>query len=84
MTDCTHVFSPCSGECTSPTQRRAAEINAPAQDELAKLNRLGLIHAICAGFIVGIITLVALIVAVEAAKAGAVNISNTIQANKEP
>jgi len=86
MADCpANAFHGCdSATCDRPCTARAVGITARQQPEIANLNRLGLLHAICAGFIVGIITLVALVVAVEAAKAGAENIKNTVQANKEP
>lgn len=81
MSDCAHVFAPCDGECTSPTQRRAAEINARQRAAMRRYNALYFV-AVTGLFIVFLTGV--LVAGVSIAKAGAENISNTISANQEP
>lgn len=74
MTDCSHPFAPCAGECTSPTQRRAAEINARQRASMAEINWLQIVGASVAS---ALITAVLLFCVAAVVERGAENIRQT-------
>jgi len=81
MSDCAHVFAPCDGECTSPTQRRAAEINARQRAAMRRYNALYFVAMV--GIFICIATSV-LLVGISIAAAGVENIRAYNIAHSEP
>lgn len=77
MSDCAHVFAPCDGECTSPTQRRAAEINARQRAAMAEINWLQIVGASVASALItaALLFCVAAVVEQGAENIRAVNIA---------
>lgn len=67
MSDCSHLFAPCDGECTSPTQRRAAEINALQRAAMAEINWLQIVGAGVASALITVVILFCVAAVVEQA-----------------